>query len=350
MATAWYATREDVKGALDSAETARNNGQVDRAIASGSRAIEALTHRRFYPQLAVRYFDWPNPNSRTAFRLWLDADEVITVTSLTAGGVAIPATDYFLEPFNSGPPFTHVEIDLDSPSAFSSGGTRQRAIAITGTFGHSAAEEPVGALTASLAADPAATATATWTTARIGVGDILRIDAERVIVTERTMVDSTQNLGNTMTASAGDVTVQVSNGTAFTAEEVILVGSERMRIVDIAGNNLTVKRAWDGTVLAAHSSGVDVFTLTGVELDRAQLGTTLAAHSSGATIYRHVVPDLVRDLAIAEAVNQLQQETSGYARVIGEGENAREGTGRGLFDLRRDTMAAYGRQARARAV
>jgi hypothetical protein len=350
MATAWYCTRDAVKGALDSAETARNNYQVDRAISSGARTVEGLLHRRFYPWTGTRYFPWPNPGSRSPFRLWLDADELISLTTLVAGGITIPATDYFLEPANSGPPFTSIEIDLGSSAAFSSGATWQRAIAATGVFGHSADEEQVGALTADLAANLSATATVSWTTARIGVGDILRIDAERVIVTERTMVDTAQNLGNTLTASAGDVTVQVSNGTAFTAEEVLLVGAERMLVVEVAGNNLTVKRAWDGSVLAAHSSGVDVFALTGVELDRAQLGTTLAAHSNGAAIYRHLVPDLVRDLNVAEAINQLQQETSGYARVIGEGENAREGTGRSLFDLRRDAKAAYGRQARARAV
>jgi len=36
----WYATREQVKAALDAAETARNDAQVDRAIESGARSIE----------------------------------------------------------------------------------------------------------------------------------------------------------------------------------------------------------------------------------------------------------------------------------------------------------------------
>jgi hypothetical protein len=346
----WYTTRESVKSALDAAETARNDPQVDRAVGAASRTIEGLLKRRFYPQLATRYFDWPNHQYARPWRLWLDDDEVISVSLLIAGGVTIPASDYFLEPANTGPPYTRVEIDLASSSAFAPGATHQRAIAITGTFGYSAEEEQVGALTADLVASLTATATATWTTARIGVGDVLRIDSERVVVTAKTMIDSTQNLGNTLAAASSDVTVQVTTGSAFAVEEVLLIGSERMLVVDIAGNNLTVKRAWDGTVLAAHSSGADIFTLTGVELDRAQLGTTLAAHSSGAAITRHLVPDLVRDLCVAEAINQLQQETAGYARVIGEGETAREGTGRGLFDLRRDAIARYGRQARSRAV
>jgi len=350
MATPAYCTREQVKAALDVAETARNDPQVDRAVGAASRTIEGLLKRRFYPQLATRYFNWPNHQHARPWRLWLDQDELISVTSLVAGGVTIPASDYFLEPANSGPPYTRIEIDLASSSAFAPGATHQRAIAVTGVFGYSAEEEQVGALTATLAADLAATATATWTTARIGVGDILRIDSERVVVTAKTMIDSTQNLGNTLAAASSDVAVMVASGAAFAVEEVLLIDAERMLVVGIAGNNLTVKRAWDGTVLAAHASGADVFTLTGVELDRAQLGTTLAAHSSGAVIYRHLVPELVRDLAVAEAINQLQQETAGYARVIGEGETAREGTGRGLRDLRRDAVARYGRQARSRAV
>jgi hypothetical protein len=350
MASVFYCAREQVKAALDVAETARNDAQVDRAIEAATDAIYGLTHRRFYPQLATRYFDWPNHQYARPWRLWLDADEVISVSSLVAGGVVIPASDYFLEPANSGPPYTRIEIDLASSSAFAPGATHQRAIAVTGLFGSTADEDQVGDLTASLAASEGAASSATWSTARIGVGAILRIDSERMIVTAKTMVDSTQNLGNTLTAASSDVTVQVTNGAAFAVEEILGIDSERMLIVDKAGNNLTVKRAWDGTVLAAHSIGADVYTLTGVELDRGELGTTIAAHDSGADIFRHRVPALIRDLAVAEAINQLQQETAGYARVIGEGEAAREGTGRGLFDLRRDALARYGRQARSRAV
>ena len=210
-------------------------------------------------------------------------------------------------------------------------------------------EESVGSLTADLAASPTATASATWTTARIGVGDILHVDNERVIITERTMVDSTQNLQTPLTASVADVTVAVTSGLSFAVDEILLLDSERMRVVDIAGNNLTVKRAWDGSVLAAHT-GSDIYTLTGIEISRGQLGTTIAAHSSGTTIYRHVVPSLVRDLAIAEAMSTLMQEGSGYARTAGSGENEREVSGRGLKGLRDDVYTAYGRKARISAI
>lgn len=350
MASVWYATRESVKGALDVAETARNNLQIDRALGSASRVVDGLCKRKFYPWTGTRYFDWPNSQRSVPWRLWLDDNELVSVTTLTAGGVLIAAADYFLEPANSGPPYTYLEIDLASTAAFTSSTTHQRAIAITGVFGYSADEESVGSLAGPLAGSESATASITWTTARFGVGDILRIDSERVIVTERTYVDSTQNTTGALTAVSSDVTVGVASGTAFAVEEVIRVDAEKMLVLEVVGNNLTVKRAWDGSVLATHSSNADVYTLTGVEIDRGQLGTTLAAHLTGATIYRHVVPDLIRDLTIAEALDQLQQEGAGYARTIGEGEGAREGTGRGIGALRRDVRVVHGRRARTRAV
>jgi hypothetical protein len=362
MAAPWYTTREDVTSALDVKLTARNYRQVDRAIESGARSVEGLLHRTFRPVLATRYFDWPNEAQRGTrpWRLWLNQHEVISVASLVAGGVTIPSSDYFLRNFDGEdqPPYTFIEIDLASSSAFASGDTHQRAIAATCLFGWRNDEEQVGDLTSNLDADVTDTATTTWTTPYIGVGDVLRIDSERMIVTDKTMVDSTQNTGGALTASAADVTVAVTDGTAFAVGMVLLIGSERMLVVDKAGNNLTVKRAWDGTVLAAHSSNADIYTLTGVELARAQLGTTLAAHTTGADVYRHLVPGLVRELNIAEAINTLQQEGTGYARRSGLGEergsgkarNPIEASGRGLDDIREQAYAAFARKARVRAV
>lgn len=346
----WYCTREDVKSALDSAETARNNGQVDRAIEAASRNIERLCRRKFYPQAATRYFDWPDRSGSASWRLWLNADELISVTTLTVAGETIPSSDYFLEPANVGPPYSRLEIDRSSSAAFSGGDTHQRAISIAGVFGYGADVETVGELASSLAASTSATANASFTR-NIGVGDILKIDDEYLIVTGRNMVDSTQNLQSGMDASTADTRVDVTDGTVFLLDQVILIDSERMLIVDIAGNNLTVKRAWDGTVLAAHSSNADVYAYTGVDMERAQLGTTLAAHTTGDTIYRHVVPGPIKTLCIAEAINQIQQEASGYAREVASGEAARDAAGAGLEGLRAEALKLYGRgRARVRAV
>lgn len=344
----WYATREDVKSALDSKETARNNAQIDRALESASRSVENDLNRRFYPIVATRYFPWPNWQYAWPWRLWLDYDELISVTALVSGGVTISSSDYFLEPVNTGPPFTSVEIDLGSSSAFNVRDTFQRSIAITGTFGYSADEEPAGALAAAITTTSATTCNVT-DSSLIGVGQILKIDSERLVVTAKNMLTTAQTLQTPVNAVLSDVTIAVTTGSSYAVGEVILLDSERMLIVDISGNNLTVKRAWDGSVLASHA-GSTIYAARTLTVQRGALGTTAATHLIAAAITKHVVPGLVKDLCIAEAVNQIQQETSGYARTVGSGDSSRLATGGGLDDIRSRAYATYGRKARIRAV
>jgi len=343
----WLCTREDVASATDIKDSARNSAQIDRAIESASRSVEGLLHRKFHPQVATRYKDWPNYQRSRPWRLWLDQDELISVISLVAGGISIAASDYFLEPANSGPPFTRIEINLAGSAAFSSGQTHQRAIAITGVFGHSADEEPAGALAEAL--DAVETAVDVTDSAAVGVGSIVKVDSERMLVTEKSMLDTGQNC-SALTASVADVSITGVSAGTIVSGETVLVDSERMLVVDVAGTTLTVRRAWDGSVLAAHSGGADIYAPRTLTVVRGALGTTAATHSLAAAVTRHVVPGLVRELCTAEALNTLQQERSGYARVVGEGETAIEVRGQGLSQIRSDALAAYGRRARSRAV
>lgn len=348
MSAVRYATREAVKSAMDVKLTARADRQVDDAIEAASRAVEALCHRRFYPWTGTRYFDWPNAQYARPWRLWLDDDEVISVTSLVAGGETIASTDYFLEPANSGPPYTHIEIDLDSTASFSSTGTHQRSIAVTGVFGYQADETTAGELAEAL--DASETAVDVTDSASVGVGDLLRVDTERMIVTGKSMTDSGQNTGTALAASNSVVSVPVSDGTQFAYGEIILVGAERMLIVDVAGNTLTVRRAWDGTVLAAHDTGSDIYVPRTLTVERGVLGTTAASHDTAAAIVRHEPPSLVRQYVEAEAISTLLQRQAGYARTAGSGDNQRETAGRALRYLRDQTVTAHGRKCRLRAV
>lgn len=360
-----YCTREAVKRALDYKDTARSDGQVDRAIEAASDSIDGgtariggLLHRRFYPWTGTRYFDWPNDQYARSWRLWLDQHEVISVTSLTTAGTALTSGQYFLRP-DDGPPFGRVEINLASSAAFDSGDTHQRSIAITGVFGYSADEATAGVLAEAL--DATETGVDTSDSSLVGVGDVIRVDSERMLVTGRGMLDTGQNLGADLAASVAATTVQVATGSAYAVDEVVLIDGERMLVVDIAGNNLTVKRAWDGTVLAAHTTGADIYAPRTLTVTRGALGTTAATHSSSAAIARHVVPGLVRDLAVAEALGQLLGESSGYARRSGTTSTSgststsstrsdRNDIGVGIDSLRDRAYTAYGRKARVRAV
>jgi hypothetical protein len=343
----WYCTREDVKAALDIAETARSNRRIDRAIETASRSVEGLLRRRFYPAYATRTFDWPDPGSPTSWRLWLDANEVVSVTTLTAGGTTIASGDYLLRP-DHGPPYTHIEIDLGSSAAFASGDTHQRAISITGVFGYRA-DETVGAETVE-AVDASETAIDVDDSSIVGVGSILRIDSERMIVTAKTQLDTAQDLQTALTASMADDAVTVTDGTGYEVGEVILLDSEKMLVVDIVANDLIVKRAWDGTVLAAHDTDADIYAPRTLTVTRGALGTTAASHSSGATVYVHQAPGPIRDLTVAYALNQLAQESSGYARTVGSGDAQMESSGKGLKSLQQDALVAHGRQLLTGAV
>lgn len=344
----WYATREDVKSALDSQETARNNAQVDRLIDAASRSIDGLTHRVFFPWTGTRYFDWPNLQTAGPGRLWLDKNELASLTAITSGGITISLSDVFLEPSTTGPPFSRVDLNQGSQMTFSTDRTDQRSIALTGVFAGCALDESSAGTTAE-ALDAVETGVDVTDSSAIGVGSLIRVDSERMVVTGKSLLTTGQTLQTPLTASAADTAVAVTTGTAYAVGEVVTLDAERMLIVDIAGNSLVVKRAWDGSVLATHT-GSTIYAPRTLLVTRGVLGTTAATHLTAAAVSKHLVPGLVNQLCIAETLTALQQEGSGYGRVVGSGDSQREASGKGLADLRCQVYDTHGRKVRARAV
>lgn len=334
----YYTSVETVRAALDVKATHRSDARIRSCLESSSRAIEGagLLNRKFYPTVGTRYKDWPNDQKARSWVLWLDADEAITITTLTAGGTTIAATDYFLEPVNSGPPYNRIEIDLASSAAWNSNNnTHQRSISIAGTFGHSAGETTAG--TTAEVLDASETGVDVADSSLAGIGDLIRVDSERMLITGKTMADTGQN-GTALAASLSDVSITGITAGTINVGETLLVDSERMLVTDIAGTTVTVKRAYDGTVLAAHSNGADIYAPRTLTVTRGVLGTTAATHSTGATIYRHVPPGPVSEFCLALTLTALLQGTAGYARTTGAGENEREATGRGLREIREQAM------------
>jgi hypothetical protein len=350
----WYATREDVMRALDVKLTARNARQIDRALESASRDAEKLCHRTFAPVQATRYFDWPNPQSGTSYRLWVNDQELISLATLASGGTTLTADQYFLEPVNDGPPYNRLEINLAEGGSFGGGSTHQRAIQAAGLWaGAPLNETSIGALAEALDDSETGIDVNAAASAELGVGSIVRVDSERMIVTRRSMLDTGQNVGGSgLTAQANSVTLTVTDGTAFAVDETLLIESERMLVVDIAGNTLTVVRAWDGSVLAAHAAGVDIYAPRTLTVTRGALGTTAAAHASGTAVVRWDPPGLVRDLVIADAENRILQEQAGYARTSKASSGSKSSAVETLsLDLLRERVyQAHGRKARLRSV
>lgn len=349
-ATPWYCTREDVKSALDIKETARNNAQVDRACAAAVDAVEGLTKRKFYPFSGTRYFDWPDypHQGGRSWRLWLNQYELVSVTTLTSGSTTISSSDYFLRP-DDGPPFTRLEIDRSSSASFGNSNTPQRDIAITGVF-YWEDLAVAGNLAGGL--DSSETDVDVTNSALVGIGDAIKCESEYMVVTSRAMLDTGRDIevGGDMTASAGDVTVAATNATDLFVGETILIDSEWMLVVDKAGNNLTVKRAWDGSVLATHAAGASIYAPRTLTVERGALGTTAVAHNTATAISRNKPPSLIHELALAEAIVYLQQESAGFARTAGSGDNEREVAGKGVKDLRDQVYTRYARKGRTGAI
>lgn len=342
-----YARREDVKLALDSLDAARSNALIDVQVEAASITVDTRLHRRFYPVVTTCYFDWPNYQYAYPWRLWLDAKELADKTTavLTTGGQVIPANTIFFEPVNEGPPFTYLELNRSSTSAFGVSTTPQHDIAISGSFGYDLNTAAAGALAAAM--NDTTTGTAVVTNgAAVGVGDLIVCGTERMLVTDRAMVSTTVTLVGNLTATVANTLVGVADITKFGVGETILIDAERMLIVDAAGTNLVVKRAWDGTVLAAHTGGATIYASRQLTVTRGAYGTTAATHLLAAAVTVHTPPALVRQTATAEAVVNLIGVRAGYpAKVSTFNPGPAD-----VSELWDQVWTAYGRKARQRVV
>jgi hypothetical protein len=348
-----YCTREEVLDAMDFRSTSLRIPLVDSAIAGGSRDVDKLCHRQFYPEDKTVSFDWPNYQRAYPWRLWLEREELADTTTnvpvVTSGGNVIPASSILWGPWDDEvPPYTFLELKRSSSASFGQGTTPQQDIQIHGTFGFWVRTEIRGSLVSGINSSVTSlTCSDGGLVTGLGVGDILLVDSERMIVSNKGTVASGDSVqSGVSTAKNSDDILGVTSGANFNVGEQILIGSERMYIEDIAGNSLIVKRPWGGSTLSAHSASTPIYVYRSLTVQRASLGTSAASHSGSATLYRYAFPGPVRELAIAESVNNAQQKVSGYARTVGSGDNVRNASGAGLQDIRNRVFAGYSRQGR----
>lgn len=338
----WYATRESVKGALGIGG-ADLDALIDGYIEAASENVEKLcADRRFIPYTATKQYPWPQAGGRS-YCLALGED-LIAATALTKNDddvTAIAAADYLVEPVNEGPPYNRIEIDLSSSEFFSWANTPQRAVRVTGRWGYGEDTKPAGALAE--ADDGTETALDVTDASLVGVGDTILIGTEQMFVSGRSALTTTATLSGNPTAADNDVTIGVSTGSLVKTGEVILVDSERMLVTDVIGNNLTVKRAYDGSILAAHSAAAVVYAYRTLTVARSVNGTTAAAHNTATAITKFAPPAPVVELCRAYAIYAHQQDRSGWTGQIGGGEGAVIVARSAVRDLEKDVKAKYRR-------
>jgi len=371
-----YCSRDDVKRAMDLEVTTVDDRRIDRAIQSVAETIEGHLHRYFYPLDSTHFLDWPNWQYAYPWTFWFDQpgghDLWVMTQMQSPSGTTIPLWQVFLEPVNRKPgwPFTRMELDRSTTAAWGAGPTPQHSIWVTGTWGW---YSPVaaGTLTASAGTSDATVMVSDGSQA--GAGDVLILEpgtaaapfpaypgtagalgavtGERCIVTGKSAAATglTQSGAGCSTQSASDVALSTTGSGILNVGEVILLDQEQMLITDITGSVATVKRAWNGTILQSHSAAT-VNAYRQLSVLRGQLGTTAASHAQASAVAVHRAPGLIRDLSIAESLNRVLQETSGYARTAGSGEAAMPAPGLGLADLWDECETTFGRKGRIRAI
>lgn len=343
-----YATAEQVLTALESAQTTRNIAQIMQKLQAASESVDTQMARRFYPELRTTKYDYPNYEYAYPWQLWLGANELVSLTTLTAGGTVIPNANVMLRTGDSrdDPPYSIIEIDLSTSSALSSGTTFQRSIEVYGVHGwnETATVTPAATLHAGINNSAATVVVDTANDFNIGTGSLLMVDTERMLVLARRM---SAVAGQALTADVDDLNstrlFPVTSGAAFAVGEMLLIGSERVRVDDIAGNNLIVERAVDGTPIAVHTLGTAIYGQRTLTVERGCLGSTAAAHNINAPVYVHEYPALINELCLAETEVMLEQAGAAYARTVGAGNATRQASGAGLDDLRAAAAAAYSR-------
>lgn len=202
-----YANRTQLLRALESDTTDSDVlSRADDNLEAASRWIERTFRTTFFPVTDTHQYRWPQ-RTGTGWTLHL-GQWLLSVSTLTTEGdtaTAIAASDYFLEPQTFGPPYDRIEIDLESSAFFASGATPQRSIRVAGKWGFS---------------DETA--------------------------------DST-TLNDPSGISASDTTVVLTSGSAFGVGDVMRVESEDMLVTAVSTNTLTVERGINGTTAATHA-------------------------------------------------------------------------------------------------
>ncbi len=342
----WLTSRESVKRALKVNGIAQDRF-IDESIESISRQIERWCHGRiFIPKTQTRLYEWFPRQFVRAHILWLDFD-LLSVTTLKtmaqdSSPTTISSSDFFLEPNNDGPPYDRIEIDLSSTAAFESGDTPQRSLSVLGSWGYSDNTRSRGTVASGLSSSSSATEFVCGDGSLIDVGDTLLIESEQIFVSERVFADLAKNMNDgSITASVANNSLTAESGHGVLAGETIRLDSEEMFVEAVSGTTITVTRAYNGTLLVAHATAVDIFVSRTLTIERGINGTTAATHADATAILKYEPEFNIVSWCRREAIAQYLQEGAGFGREIGQGEGAREFRGVDLTARREMDIDRY---------
>ena len=342
-ATRWYTTVEAVKEATGTKGTALDL-LLSGYIEAGTEDVEEFLRRSFIPETTERFYRWP-PLVGGGTVLCIPDKDLIAVTLLRtkrqdSSPTTISSSDFFVEPVNEGPPFSRIEIDSSSSASFEAGDTSQQSIGVTGRFGYR--EDTVAAGALAEADDGTELALEVTDSSLIDVGDTILIGTEALFVSAKSLLTIGTTMNDTLTADKNDVTVTLADGSKAIAGEVLTFDSEKMLVVSIASNDLTVIRAHDSSILAGHSSGITVFAPRTLTLARAVNGTSAATHDNADLIVKYAPPADIQGYVLAYAIANMHQDSTKRTGIAGGDQGSVETRGFSLWAMREALIIKYG--------
>jgi hypothetical protein len=240
--------------------------------------------------------------------------------SIVNDDITLVAADYILQPgerhWRNGP-YSWLEVDPDA-SNLSAWSDEQDGIVIPARWGLYEESEVTGSILGAAQSD-VETNLQVSDGSKISPGAVLLISSEQELVTgyEAPLAAITTLNGG---IDATQETIVLTNGALVTVGEIIRIGVEQMRILDIATHTCYVQRHWNKTLGAVHSTGASVDVYRMFTVVRGVNGIVAAAHDISTAISRYLVPGDVLFLCKEIATLMVNKASSNYAGRTGNQE------------------------------
>lgn len=219
-----YANLSQIRAYLESSDTAMStddDAKLTQYLIWASRQIDRRTHRKFYPRIETREYDYQGDA-----REHLVDDDLLAITTLTVDGSSVASSEYYLYPLTGYPKFK-IEMNRGGGTIFTYSDTPQSAVSLAGTWGYhedwdnawvdsqdTVEDDPLSDSATSLTVNNIDGADINGITPRISVGSLLKIENEYL---EVTAVNTTTNVatvlrgrnGSTASAHVQDTTISV---------------------------------------------------------------------------------------------------------------------------------------------
>lgn len=159
---------------------------------------------------------------------------------------------------------------------------------------------------------------------RLSPGMVLLIGEEQELVTAGNGGDRSPAATVITATVSGAITnaveeIDVNDGAAFHAGEVLQMGTEDLYIRKIAGNRLVCARGWNGTTKAAHVDASPISVYRTYSVIRGINGTAAVAHD-GADVERYLPPEDVHWLALQISALMRQKALTAFGGRAGNSE------------------------------